>query len=511
MTSKKSNKLKIVSVIIALFMLISITLISASCGNNNASSTDDDSGSTNNEEIENTGESAEDAEPEKIQPNLGDADFGGYEFNILTRTSTAGDWLDWIPRDVYAEEENGEPINDAVYKRNTYVEDKYNFKIHQLFTENFSGDIKKVINAGDELYDMIESPMRDASGFSQNGYFLDLYDVPNLDFSQTWWDQAANSAMSMGGRLYFTSGDILMVNNDTCTGIVFNKELLQDLGLENPYPVVKDGKWTMDRLYDFCKDASSDLNGDGTMVYTDDRYGFIGQRDTLISFLHSANEYITKKDEDDYPIITFGSERAYKAMESCFKIMYEGDITHNAHHLENKVPAIYPVSEEMFMSNRALFMWVRLRIVENLRAMEKDFGILPLPKLDETQTEYYTDVISHTGCTMSIPVTASDVERTGHILEAICAESTYTTMPAYYEITLKTKMARDEDSAEMLDIIFTNRVWDAGEFSNFGDFSGQLIHLSMKNDPNIVSLFEKLEPRMQTAIDKAIEKYAALD
>ena len=502
----QSTKFKIFSVLIVFAMLFSMVFLIAGCAKNETEIKPTEAANSEvGEEVE------ENKEPTKIFPDLDDADFQGYTFSILTRTSTAVDWLDWIPRDVFAQEENGDTINDAVYRRNTYIEDKYNFKIEQLFTENFGNDIKKSVNAGDEIYDMIESPLRDAPGLAQTGYFMNLYEIPNLDLNQPWWDQDATAACSVGGKLYFTSGDILMVNNDTCTGIVFNKELLKELALDDPYPIVKEGKWTMAKLYEFCKDASKDLNGDGVMDYRDDRYGFIGQRDTLISFLHSSGETITKKDENDLPYITFGNERSYAAMEACFKVMYEGDITHNAHHLEGKVPGIYPVSEEMFMSNRALFMWLRLRIVENLRSMDTDFGILPLPKLDENQGIYYTDVISYTGCAMSIPVTASDTARTGHILEAICAESKYTTMPAYYDITLKTKMARDEDSSDMLDIIFANRVWDIGELSNFGDFSWQLIALSMKNDSNIASLFEKLRPKMETAIEKAIAKYEGLD
>ena len=513
MVKKQSvKKMKIISIlIVSLFLVYSFSSLISCAKNENVATENNDGTTAQDGNNTDTGGEPQETTEAKLLPNLSEADFGGYEFKILTRTSTDLDWLDWIPRDVFAEAETGETINDAVYKRNTYVEDMYNFKISQLFTDNFGNAIKKSINSGDEAYDMIESPMRDAPGFAQTGYFMNLHEVPNLDLKQPWWDQGATAALSIGGKLYSTSGDILMVNNDTCAGIVFNKELLKDLGLDDPYPIVKDGKWTSERLYDMCKNAAKDLNGDGQMVYTDDRYGFIGQRDTLISFLHSAGEYIAQKDADDLPYITFGSERSYAAMEGCFKIMYDMNITHNAHHLEGKVPGIYPVSEEMFMGNRALFMWVRLRIVENLRSMDKDFGILPLPKLDEAQADYYTDVISYTGCLVCVPVTASDPARTGHILEAICAESTYTTMPAYYDVTLKTKMARDEDSSDMLDIIFNKRVWDIGESYNFGDFSWQLIALSMKNDTNLASLFEKREPAMQKAIDKAVEKYAALD
>ena len=506
-----SNKSRILSVLIIIAMLISMVFVIAACG-----SKAEETKPTNEEggaDSENSGDPGEDKAEVKIYPELDEnADFGGHIFKILTRTSTEPDWVDWIPRDiVYDESESGDTINDAVFKRNTYLEDKYNFKFEQVFTNNFGSDIKKSIGAQDEAYDMIESPMRDASGFAQTGYFLNLNNIPNLDLDKPWWDQAANAALSIGGKLYFTSGDLMMVNNDTCCSIVFNKELLKELGLDDPYPIVKDGKWTSAVLYEFCKDASKDLNGDGEMNYKDDRYGFIGQRDTLISFLHASGETITKKDADDYPYITFGNERSYSAMEACYQIMYNQEITHNAHHLEGKVPGIYPVSEEMFMSDRALFMWVRMRIVENLRSMDKDFGILPIPKLDENQVIYQTDVISYTGCAMCVPVTASNPDRTGHILEAMCAESKYTTMPAYYDVTLKTKMARDEESSEMLDIIFANRVWDIGEICNFGSFGSDLIWMSMKNDTALASKFEKSEPKMQKDIDKAIDKYDGLD
>ncbi|MCL1858276.1 MAG: extracellular solute-binding protein [Oscillospiraceae bacterium] len=513
MAKLKSSKLKIIISLIILTLIISMF---TACGGNTEETKKTDGNTISEKEGNNeTGDDNDSGEAPaevKLLPDLGDANFEGYTFRVIVRNSSSGDWLDWNPRDVYAAEENGDTINDAVYKRNVYIEDKYNFKIEETYRKDndVGSDVNKAVKSGDDIYDMAEVQMRNAPSLALTGIFLNLHEVENLELTQPWWDQAANSALSFGGKLFFTSGDLLMVNNDTCTGFVFNKELLKDLALDDPYPIVKEGKWTMDKLYDMCKDASMDLNGDGQMNYTDDRYGLIGQRDTLISFLHGANEYITKKDENDYPYIVFGGERSFAAMEACYKVMYN-DFTHNAHHIEGKVPAIYPVSEEIFMSNRALFMWVRLRIVENLRSMDKDFGILPIPKLNENQDDYYTDVISHTGLIMCVPVTASDPARTGHILEAICAESKYTTMPAYYEVTLKTKMARDDSSADMLDIIFKNRVWDLGEIANYGNFSSDLIWMSMKNNSDLASLFDKLEPKMQKDIDKAIEKFEKID
>ena len=89
-------------------------------------------------------------------------------------------------------------------------------------------------------------------------------------------------------------------------------------------------------------------------------------------------------------------------------------------------------------------------MVDKLRAMETDFGILPIPKLDSSQEKWGHTVGSrYTGVGMAVPITARNLERTGHILEAICAESRYTTIPTYYDVSLKTKFARDEESSDI--------------------------------------------------------------
>ena len=42
------------------------------------------------------------------------------------------------------------------------------------------------------------------------------------------------------------------------------------------------------------------------------------------------------------------------------------------------------------MSNRALFYYGELHSAEDMRASESDFGIMPMPKFDEKQEQYYT-------------------------------------------------------------------------------------------------------------------------
>ena len=172
---------------------------------------------------------------------------------------------------------------------------------------------------------------------------------------------------------------------------------------------------------------------------------------------------------------------------------------------------IYDEQAKMFSEDRGMFMWIRMRIVENLRNMAADFGIIPLPKYDEKQSHYISRMNPNVSTVTAVLKSNPDLERTGIILEALTCESKYTVQPAYYDLNLKVKNTRDTDSESMLDIIYDNRytLYDIAEIYNFGDFVGTIRRIPTHDgNTNYASHFEKLEIRIQTAIDKTIENYA---
>ena len=167
---------------------------------------------------------------------------------------------------------------------------------------------------------------------------------------------------------------------------------------------------------------------------------------------------------------------------------------------------------DIFSSNRVAFGWCRLYMIPRLRGMDADFGILPIPKIYEANdTIYYSTVNVHTACALSIPITAQDLDRTAIIMEALSAESKYTLVPAYYDVSLKTKHSRDDESSEMLDIILSNRVLDIGDVYNFADFGIEFYRRAIANDRNLASFYEKYEGRVNKELDKLIVKIQGLD
>ena len=106
-----------------------------------------------------------------------------------------------------------------------------------------------------------------------------------------------------------------------------------------------------------------------------------------------------------------------------------------------------------------------------------------------------------------MPVNHENKEFAGIILEAVAAESSRTLRPAYYEITLKTKGARDVESEQMLDIIIQNRIFDPGLIYNFGNVMSSYQSLVAKGDLTAASMLEKQNEKIEKDIDDFNSKF----
>ena len=101
--------------ILSAIILMSL-ILSASCG-----STPTDGAVTSEEQITESTETEETTEA-RIEPDLPDTRWEGYQFRVLTKGDTN---VHWKSKDIAATEENGDVINDAVYKRNMKIYDRF--------------------------------------------------------------------------------------------------------------------------------------------------------------------------------------------------------------------------------------------------------------------------------------------------------------------------------------------------------------------------------------------------
>lgn len=482
-----------------LFIILFTVVLIASCGDN-STVLDKESDNTNNNEETIDGNTTEETRLNADLPT--DIDYNGYEFKVLHWSHSAWESTARASRDIFAESQTGDPINDAVYLRNMKVEETYNVKILLQKEElgTMSTTIINNVSAGDDTFDVVYPRLYEGASLMTQGLFLDLNEMPYLDLDKPWWDQNAVNSLSVGGKLYLVATDININDKDATSAIAFNKKIANDYNIPDLYEAVKDGKWTFDYMKSVYANVSSDLNGDG-IIDMNDIYGFLGKNDVTVSFFNGGGGTFVDKDENDIPYFAFYSERNIAMTQKIIDLMRDENNFFN-HQTAGIDDLQYT---KMFEEGHGLFFWMRLDEVTNMRASDTDFGILPTPKYDEIQSQYWNTVSRHTTGLMSVPIT-SEPERTSIILEALAAESKYTLQPAYYDVSLIGKSTRDVESEGMLEIIMAGRVFDLGSIFAFGGFEDQYLGLGKIGGGDIVSLYEKFETQTIAAIDNFIEK-----
>lgn len=146
--------------------------------------------------------------PEDLIPStLPQSDFGGANYNVLV-WKLGNDYHNYEEYDTA--EQNGEVLNDAIFKRNSIIEEKFNVVITDEASEEPSARLKKDVMAGETTYQVVADwPTRLASA-CQTGYLHDLYTVPHLNLDADWWDRHANETYTLREKLYFTTGDYVL-------------------------------------------------------------------------------------------------------------------------------------------------------------------------------------------------------------------------------------------------------------------------------------------------------------
>jgi len=414
-------------------------------------------------------ETAETTAP-RIDPKLPDKDFEGYNFRVLGKGTTN---VHWKTRDIAAEEENGEPINDAVFRRNSVIGEKYNFTIEDVAPDNYNdipGQAGKAVLAGDNEFDMFSF---NVASMIKNNYLYDLYDIPHMDLSQPYYDQNMIDSLTIADKLYAVAGEMIIMDNEATVATTFNKKLAADYGVEakygaDLYGLVEDGRWHLDTFNEIAALTSKDLNGDGKMSDLDDQWGFQTENGNYVFMFLGSGGKEAELDADGYPVTRLFDEKVIEIVNKVYDVQ-NADYAINATVVSSKYSDVWSECiDKNFIEGRAMFSIAGLNRVSLFRTMEVDFGILPMPKYNEAQDKYLNPLSYGCASFIAVPATAVEIERTGIIIEALSCESLYVLTPAFYDVTLEGKAIRDEESSAMLDLIFANRVFDLGYYFNFG-------------------------------------------
>ena len=416
-----------------------------------------------------------------------------------------GNWLSWALTKLDAESETGDRLNDAIYKRNRNMEERFNCEINVTGKETITAsDIQSEIMAGDSNYDVWF--MYDNWTLGAVEYLLPWEELPYINLDREWWNPSATEVFNLEGKTYAAAGNYSLSVLSRASGFAFNKDIYNKMNRsENIYDLAREGKWTIDVMYDTAKNAYIDLDGDSSMN-ENDQYGISGSwKETFWRFLSGSDVRFISKDSNSDPVFDLQkNEAAINKMLKIFDLFTEKGIYYNP---QTKDVHSVQDSEEIFADGRLLFKTVNLFDLESLRTCDIDIGILPCPKYDENQENYYAPSF---GAEISVLLKTLPKERkenVGILLEALAYDTNANILPEYKEVLLKTKLARDNESEEMIDIIINSISFDFGINAWQNEVGVPIVQrIYVKNDPNVASTLAKMQKSVDAQINKLVEK-----
>lgn len=449
---------------------------------------------------------AETQDPTKVALDaLGEIDWGGEEFAVL--------YLGAFKNEVYGEKgvvdkEGGssQVINDAVYNRNSLFEDRCNLKWATVEAADLNSAIQKEASTGTGDFYFIDNRLGDSANLATSGYLYDLVDL-GMSFEGGWWDSGTAEFVLAGG-VYFMSGSLNFGDDGVTYVLIFNKDMQKTYQntVPNPYQTARDGEWTLEYFNTVIQGISSD-NGDGKWDEKD-TYGFINTWEYGNTFFIGSDLRYINNTGSDGEITLFLTDKAQ--MEKALNVLELSQaIYHNNNASYMSPPGQEGLGQTAFKENRGLFYGEVVNHLTPLtQEMETEFGILPVPKYDKAQ-EFYRTWTHGSGSTFSVTSAVKDDKKEvmGLMLEAYAILSHQYLKPAYYDIMLTSRNVHDAESAEMMDLMFANRVYEMSFYftNNFG-FFGLFKSATNDNSDKFSSQYASQAKNFNRKVDNLLRK-----
>ncbi len=357
------------------------------------------------------------------------------------------------------EEIKGEDVSDAVFKRNVKVQGLYNVnikKINKPYNETATF-VTTQCSSGDTTVDVAFVQAATVPTLIASKSLNDISANDEIDIYEPWWNQTIRESSQFGGssELYYAQSEISLTAFELTWCIIANLDMMNTLKLDAPYDLVKNGEWTMEKMFELAKKGSkADSNGGGYTYnsQTNCVVGFTTYHKFTAAGVNGAGVFITDKDEMGYPEFLPQREKFIDVVEDYAEFFTTDGAGLHAQDNDKHY-------EQVFADQRALLAGVEIKATSKYRASEFKYGILPVPKYDEEQERYYSNV-NDTAPVLVIPVTNAEHEKTGIILDTMAYLSYKEVLPVYYESNLSYKALQDMDSIDMLNIIRDSRCFE---------------------------------------------------
>ena len=433
-----------------------------------------------------------------------DLDYTGETVTFLIR-----DNKDQYKYELACEEMLNSPLYDAIHYRNIDVETRLGLKFKTVGQNGSYSNFSKwnevlstsvLTNTGD--FDGAAFYLSTGSALAKDGIYYNLlsltYDEYGyLNLEKPWWNQTLVDELAAYGALFFAGGSLTISEVDDGACIFFNRDLFNQLYPDDRdttlYQLVRDGKWTADKMAQYVAGAWTDTNSngmidDGDVVGT--RIHAIGKSAGIMdAWVAAMGLRLTETNvygEPEIVLLNSNILPAYEKIRSIFG--------------NNPGALLVPEmgGETDLKNGNMLFKTTTFHHGTEMKESTVNYGVLPLPKFDEEQEDYYTG-FGNEASAVAVCSNLSDerAAMVSAVLELLSAEGYKQVIPVYYGTVLKGHYSREQADAEMYDRILGTFVFSFGFAYSSQSLGG------------IGSIFRDLSPSfdMQNHIDSNKETW----
>lgn len=508
------------SLSLCLLLVLMLSLLMTACGNSaqTTSTPSSDVGGTTSQETSQEEEFV-------LFSNLPEVDYSGETFKVIVE----GDHITtYMSVEFMPQESSYDTLKKAVAERNDLITEQFGVEFEEYRTTSSTEMVSTLTTnavAGTSEYDMVMPYMSDAATLALEGHFYDLNDAMFdglIHLDMPYYDQGSVRDLSVANKNYFVTGDLSLLSLACTHAIIFNKNVINERGLENPYELVTSGKWTLDKMLEMCRGITADDDGESGWGYKD-TYGFLVNDNFVNSLYIGAGQRFTTKNNNDEPIIAVGSESSARVYDKIYSFVTDTtavcqfSAANNGYNTTASAAGktVWVAALESIAENRALFRAMAIIDIFDQGDYECDFGVLPAPKLDESQDNYYNRVSTVYATCVAIPKNVRDPEMSAIITDALMQASTNTSKYAYFQTIMQDRKVQDTESEEMLQLIFDSRVYDLASIYHWGgtgegdlnSISGFMNAIAISGSNTFTSQWQTIESAVINDMNDTLDAY----
>ena len=491
---------RIIALICALFLLLPAVVSCADTKDPETSGNEQQTQSPGENAATTTGGAQEDETTGYVAPEF--KDMNKYVYRNLVAMNQM-----WYPVFFSEKGEDGTLLNDALYRREMFLEEKYNCQVEFILDSDAHKTLANHVGTGTDLCETVFLSGTNTMAAAKSGLILDINQLEGLNLDKPWWDQRIQQEYLIGKHLFTLEGDVSMLDELRSICVVFNKDLYTDYNYNTTYgslyDLVENGEWTLELLLKMIDGLTTDPTSETG------KWGMLSEVSAPYYFFLGMGEKTVTNRGGEFTV-NVGAESVATTLQYTMELVKNPNVMIVNNGVWFGGSDVWTNATNTFKSGNVLFRSNALSSCNGYLDMSANYGILPVPNKGDS-TEYYCYVSGGNHYPLSFPSNLKDVESCMTMTEATAYfsrftlnESNVSLRDAFYHQLAEYRLARSPEDIRMLDIFFDSKTFDVDQCAKITGLESSI--WSLAKAANVEGVSSAIASTTRTA-DKLLQNF----